>query len=158
MYSKATNRIIATVWFLAVLLGILYTPQTAWATGIDATNKWAWSTNASWLNFKDTNGGASVYADHLEGYVWAENVGWIRLGTNTTGGSIIYGNTTTTNYGVNRNATTGKLYGYGWATNAGWINFDDTNGGGAFMDQGVDHIRPVHVSPLWRIPLLLEPV
>ncbi len=68
----------------------------------------AWSTNAGWLNFKDTNGGASVHADHLEGYVWAENVGWIRLGANTTGGSITYGNTTTTNYGVNRNATTGK--------------------------------------------------
>jgi hypothetical protein len=75
-----------------------------------------------------------VYADHLEGYIWAENVSWIRLGTNTTGGSITYGNTTTTNYGVNRIAATGKLNGYGWATNAGWINFGDTNGGGAFID------------------------
>ena len=62
MYSKATNRIIATVWFLVVTLGILYTPHAAWAN-IDGTDKWAWSTNAGWLNFKDTNGGASVYAD-----------------------------------------------------------------------------------------------
>ena len=110
-----------------------YTPHAAWAN-IDGTDKWAWSTNAGWLNFKDTNGGASVYADHLEGYVWAENIGWIRLGAYTGGGAHVYENTTTTNYGVNRDTATGQLSGYGWATNTGRIKFDDTNGGGVFID------------------------
>ena len=78
--------------------------------------------------------GASVYADHLEGYVWAENIGWIRLGAYAGGGAHVYENTTTTNYGVNRDTTTGQLSGYGWATNTGRIKFDDTNGGGVFID------------------------
>ncbi len=134
MYSKTTKLIIAIVWFLVVILGILYTPSSAWATDIDGTDKWAWSTNAGWLNFKDDHGWVSVYADHLEGYVWAENVGWIRLGAYTGGGSHTYANTTNTDYGVNRDATTGKLSGYGWATNAGRINFMPTHGGGVVMD------------------------
>ena len=134
MYSKSTKRIIATLWFLVVMLGVLYTPHVAWATDIDGTDKWAWSTNAGWLNFKDDHGRASVYADHLEGYVWAENVGWIRLGAHTGGGAYTYANTTNTDYGVNRNPTTGKLSGYGWATSAGRINFMPTHGGGVFID------------------------
>ena len=33
-----------------------------------------------------------VYDDHLEGYAWGENVGWIRLGTHAGGGAHTYGN------------------------------------------------------------------
>lgn len=92
--------------------------------------KWAWSTNAGWINVAPTapNGafmdGVAVYPDHLEGYAWAENAGWIRLGTRTTGGAWTYANTTAANYGVNRNQTTGALSGYAWSSTAGWIKFD----------------------------------
>ncbi|MBK6429471.1 hypothetical protein [Candidatus Amarolinea dominans] len=92
--------------------------------------KWAWSTNAGWINFAPTapNGaftdGVAVYPDHLEGYAWAENAGWIRLGTHTSGGAWTYANTSATNYGVNRNPTTGALSGYAWSSTSGWIKFD----------------------------------
>ena len=33
------------------------------------------------------NGGVTVFDDHLEGYAWGENTGWIRLGTCTGGSS-----------------------------------------------------------------------
>ncbi len=126
---KTPKQIIAAVWFLAVMLSILYTPHAAWAANIDGANKWAWSTNAGWNNFHDTNGEVSVYADHLEGYVWAENIGWIRLGAYTSGGSYTYLNTLNTNYGVNRDPGTGALSGFAWSSNAGWIKFNPTNGG-----------------------------
>jgi hypothetical protein len=92
--------------------------------------KWAWSTSAGWINFAPAapNGAvmdrAAVYPDHLEGYAWAENTGWIRLGTHTTGGAWTYLNTSATNYGVNRNPTSGALSGYAWSSTVGWIRFD----------------------------------
>ncbi len=69
-----------------------------------------------------------MYDDHLEGYVWAENIGWIRLGAYSAGGSHTYANTNNSDYGVN-NTTAGVLSGYGWSTNAGRINFRPTHGG-----------------------------
>jgi hypothetical protein len=134
MCSKDTKQIIATLWFLAVMPGLLFTSHAAWATAIDGTAKWAWSSNAGWNNFRDVNGGVSVYNDHLEGYAWTENIGWIRLGAYTGRNTHAYTNTSKTDYGVNRNPTTGELSGFGWATNAGWINFKPTHGGGVFID------------------------
>jgi len=97
------------------------------ASNIDASNKHAWSTSTGWANFKSTNGGVTVYDDHLEGYVWLENVGWIRLGTYTNGGTHTYANTSHTDYGVNN--TAGTLSGSAWSSGVGWIKFNPTNGG-----------------------------
>jgi hypothetical protein len=129
MCPKSSKQIVVMAWFLVVILGPLFTPHAACAAGIDGTNKWAWSTSAGWSNFKPANGGVSVYADHLEGYAWAENIGWIRLGAYIGGAAHTYTNTSNADYGVNRNTTTGELSGFGWATNAGWINFKPTHGG-----------------------------
>ncbi|MFE8034206.1 IPTL-CTERM sorting domain-containing protein [Thiohalocapsa marina] len=95
--------------------------------------KWAWSENTGWLNHKPSMGGVSVYLDHLEGFVWHENLGWIRLGTYGDGGSHAYANTSATDYGVNRDSATGALSGYAWSENAGWIYFG-ASGGDASVD------------------------
>ncbi len=120
-------------WFSASLLGLvlaLLAVGVALAAGnISNTDKWAWGANVGWISFKPDNGGVTVYPDHLEGYAWGENVGWIRLGTHTGGSPHTYGNTSNTDYGVNRNTTTGALSGYAWSTTAGWINFNPDNGG-----------------------------
>jgi hypothetical protein len=103
--------------------------QAGTGSNIDPTDKWAWSTNAGWINFAPTYGGVTVYADHLEGYAWGENVGWIRLGSHTGGGAHTYGNTSASDYGVNRDSSTGELSGYAWSTSVGWIKFDPAHGG-----------------------------
>jgi hypothetical protein len=102
----------------------------AWAaTGnIDPNDRWAWGTNVGWINFAPTNGGVTVYSDHLEGYAWGENIGWIRLGSYEGGGAHTYANTAAGNYGVNNDGS-GNLSGYAWGTNVGWINFGPTDGG-----------------------------
>ncbi len=95
---------------------------------IDPTYKWAWGTNIGWINFRPTDGGVTVYEDHLEGHAWGENVGWIRMGIHNGGGSYTYGNATKDDYGVNRDPS-GNLSGYAWGTNVGWIHFNPTHGG-----------------------------
>ena len=115
--------------FTAIVLAMLGMYQIGSAAGIDSAAKWAWSTNAGWINFNPTaSGDVAVYGDHLEGYIWAENVGWIRLGTHTGGSPHAYKNTDALNYGVNRDPS-GALAGYGWGANVGWINFAPTGGG-----------------------------
>ncbi len=102
--------------------------QPAWAeSNISDTYKYAWSENAGWHNWKATNGQATAGSTYLVGYVWAERIGWVKLGSTHEGGT--YPNTTSTNWGVNRDVATGALSGYAWSENAGWINFNPTNGG-----------------------------
>ncbi len=96
----------------------------AQTSNIDATNKWAWSTNTGWINFNTSHGSVTVYSDHLEGYAWSENIGWIRLGTYSAGNAHTYFNTTKDNYGINNDGE-GNLSGYAWSENSGWIKFDE---------------------------------
>jgi len=100
----------------------------AWAeSNISDTYKYAWSETTGWHNWKATNGQATAGSTYLVGYVWAERIGWIKLGSTHEGGT--YPNTTSTNWGVNRDVATGALSGYAWSENAGWINFNPTHGG-----------------------------
>ena len=75
----------------------------------------------------------TVYADHLEGYAWAENVGWMRLGSHEGGGAHTYANAAADTYGVNNDGS-GKLSGYAWSKNVGWINFDPDGDEGVTID------------------------
>ncbi len=93
---------------------------------IDDDKKYAWSSNAGWLNFRPPPEFAEtvkIYPDHLEGYLWGENIGWIKLGSYSDGEEHTYQNTSQDNWGVNNDGS-GKLSGYAWSTNVGWINFD----------------------------------
>jgi hypothetical protein len=105
------------------------------AASIDSNHQYAYSENAGWLNFADSNGNVVVLNDHLEGYVWGENIGWIRLGTHTAGGPHTYTNDAANAYGVNRNSS-GDLSGYAWGENIGWINFGATGGNAVLSNAG----------------------
>jgi parallel beta-helix repeat protein len=123
---KTFIRGISTFLLVYVLLFSLFGPTAGFASegNIDTNNKYAWSENAGWLNCRPTNGGVTVNGTYLSGYAWAENIGWIKLGS----GTGPYNNTTSSNWGVNRNSSTGALSGYAWSENVGWVNFDSSNG------------------------------
>ncbi len=110
----------------ALLLGLLSAgpvmavAPTTYGNIID-TDKYAWSENAGWINFRPSYGGVTVYDDYLSGYAWAENIGWIKLGHD----SGPYLNTLPNNWGVNKDGS-GNLSGYGWSETVGWINFNPT--------------------------------
>lgn len=96
-------------------------------SNIDPIDRFAWSENTGWFNFRPVGSGMMVYDDHLEGYAWSENMGWIKLGSHTGGSPCTYANTSTSDWGVNRNGT--SLSGMAWSENAGWIKFNPLYGG-----------------------------
>ncbi len=114
---------------ILVLFWVLSSLQSVWAaTGsIHTDQKWAWSENAGWVNFRPWHGGIALHGSgaqaYLTGYAWTENTGWIKLGSDGIGP---YGNTTSGDWGVNADGD-GKLSGYAWSENAGWINFNPTH-------------------------------
>jgi len=117
-------RILTTL----ALLCTLALPALATAGNISQTNKYAWSETTGWSDFAPPSGGVTVYADHLEGSVWEENVGWIKLGSHTGGGAYSYANSGASDWGVNC-AGNGALSGFGWSDTVGWINFAPASGG-----------------------------
>jgi len=54
--------------------------QGAVTNQIDATNKFAWSENSGWQNWRPAYTNVIVVrngaAGYLSGYAWAENIGW----------------------------------------------------------------------------------
>jgi len=78
---------------------------------IDATNRYAWSENAGWIDFGSSAGNVHVTDAALTGSAYGENTGWITLDPPTYGG--------VTNDGD------GTLSGYAWSENAGWIDFSN---------------------------------
>lgn len=139
----------------------LFCRLPAWAeSNISDSYKYAWSENAGWQNWKSTYAQATVYSTYLAGYVWAENIGWIKLGSTPTNGS--YANTSSTDWGVNRNSTTGYLSGFAWSENAGWINFssrpsiDAATGkfNGYAWGENIGWIHFQNASPEYRVQML----
>ena len=127
IYNKS-NIIISSKQMFVLMILLLSVFTSAFCSNIDSVDKWAWGTNAGWINFSPTHADVNVWVDHLEGYIYGENSGWIRLGTYTDGGAHTYTNDAAGNYGVNNNGS-GTLSGLAWSTNAGWIDFNPAHGG-----------------------------
>jgi hypothetical protein len=122
--KKSIIRI--TLFGLVCLLLSSSPPAMAKSVGgdISDTHKYAWSESVRWQNWHSTNATARVEPTYLTGYVWAENIGWIKLGADSGGP---YANSNSTNWGVNKDSATGDLSGYAWSENVGWINFNPSN-------------------------------
>ena len=89
---------------------------------IDATNRYAWTENAGWLDFGGSYGSVSVTDSAISGYAYGENIGWVSLNcSNDTSCAAV-------DYKVANNGE-GTLTGYAWGENAGWIKFNPDNGG-----------------------------
>lgn len=118
-----------TLLIMAMLIPVVVVSAEANAapSNIDPTDKFSWSENVGWMNWRDANGGADgvlVDTDFLSGYVWMENVGWINLGDGTPTDGMFYANLDGTDFGVNIDPGTNDLFGLAWGENVGWINFD----------------------------------
>jgi len=91
---------------------------------IDSTNKYAYSANGGWLNWKwdtSTPQGAVVTGSLLSGFIYSANFGWINLGDGSPTNGHSY-TQTAGEFGVNF-SNVGNLSGYAWGANIGWINF-----------------------------------
>ncbi len=166
MKSRKKTRLqpIAKFLIIALWLWALPTPPLLAATGnIDPVDKFAWSENAGWQNFRPADGGVTVYSDHLEGFAWSENLGWIKLGSSTAGGTLTYANTSASDWGVNRD-NAGNLSGFAWSETAGWINFNPADSqvtidpatgdfNGYAWSENVGWIHFQNTSPAYKVSL-----
>ena len=110
-----------------LLLALLATTLAPASLAAPIAPSLAYSENANWINFSPSHGGVEVAANGLSGFAWAENIGWIKLGSD---GGPPYDNSAATGdrttWGVNHDGA-GNLSGYAWSEAAGWINFSPTH-------------------------------
>lgn len=96
-------------------------------TNVDSVNKFAWSENIGWMNWRDAGApagsqGADIAGSYLSGFVWCENTGYVNLGDGTPANGSAYLNTSGLDFGVNI-LPDQRLGGLAWGENVGWINF-----------------------------------
>lgn len=128
--THSTPRTLARPTLLAAA------PLALWLAGAPAlaqsnvtpANKYSWSENCGWMNWRDGGApagaqGARLYSTYLSGFVWGEHLGWVNLGNGPPAGGVSYANVSGETFGVNRHPTTGVLSGFAWCENFGWINF-----------------------------------
>lgn len=132
-------KIVATSLLLMSLVGASALAQS----NIDSANKFGWSENAGWTNWRgeaSPGQGVLVSGTILSGFIWAENVGWMNVGDGAPSNGVSYANADGTDFGVNIDylgtaydgLSDGSLHGLAWSENVGWINFD----GGALATPG----------------------
>lgn len=131
-------------WIL-LLTGSVAAAISLAPSNIDPVNKYSWSENKGWMNWRDANGaadGVEVLADHLAGYVWWENDGWMNVGPG--GGPYANDLGDSSTFGVNILGN-GDLDGYAWSENSGWVNFgwaaSTANTDRARFDSGAGRFR-----------------
>jgi hypothetical protein len=131
MNSRPIHRTVLAVFSAAAL--ITSSPALA-QSNISPGTKFAWSENCGWINFRDAGTpagtqGVRINASFLSGFAYAENVGFINLGSGAPANSVNYANPTSGSvagvpeFGVNRDTVTNQLSGYAWGENIGWVNF-----------------------------------
>ena len=111
--------------FLGLALAAAAPAALAQTSNIDDANKHAWAENIGFTNWRDADSssrGVHVYPTHLTGAIWAENTGWIRVGSGPLDG-VAYSNKDESDYGINVDVPSGELSGYAWGENIGWVNF-----------------------------------
>ncbi|MBN1556765.1 MAG: hypothetical protein JW951_01315 [Lentisphaerae bacterium] len=112
---------IDTVLLLPLLLACTLQADTS----IHASNRYAYSANAGWVDAcADTNHGAVIGEFVCSGWLYGANIGWICLGDGAPADGYQYGNASSNDWGVNHGGA-GNLRGYAYGANVGWIKFAD---------------------------------
>jgi len=114
-------------WRLPALVLLVCAAQPAVADStISATDKFAYSANAGWINFRHDQPASPngiVFGEFfLSGFAYGANFGWIDFGDGTPVNGIQYQNNAAADCGVNHDGA-GNLSGYAYGANIGWINF-----------------------------------
>jgi hypothetical protein len=112
----------------AVSLGLVATGRAD--TTIDPVNRYAWGANIGFTDWRPSpTDGVDIGISFCAGYIYAANVGWIKMGAGTTANGTAYSNASPDDFGVNCSAgATGEknLRGFAYGANIGWVNFQAT--------------------------------
>jgi hypothetical protein len=99
-------------------------------TTIDPTNHYAWGANIGFTDWRpNPTDGVNIGDNFCAGFIYAANVGWIKMGTGAPTNGTSYSNTSASDFGVNCSAGAPgekNLRGFAYGANIGWINFENT--------------------------------
>src|SRR5688500_18625128 len=97
-------------------------------TTIDLVNHYAWGANIGITHWRpSTTDGVHIGANFCAGFIYAANVGWIKMGAGTPANGSSYSSTSPTDFVVNCFAGAPgekNLRGYAYGANIGWVNFE----------------------------------
>jgi len=107
-----------------ILAGIAVSASAHAQSNISSIDKFCWSENAGFINWRDASAGMNGVivvgeSGFLQGFAWCENTGYLNMGS----GAGPYANSMGNDFGVNLDPETGALSGFAWSENAGWVNF-----------------------------------
>ena len=116
---------------VALFLVFLALTTTARAdTTIDTVNRSAWAANIGFTDWRPSAAdGVNIGANFCAGFIYAANVGWIKMGAGTPANGSSYSNASANDFGVNCSAGAPgekNLRGFAYGANIGWINFEAT--------------------------------
>src|SRR5436190_671485 len=117
-----------SILILAITLGLAGAANAD--TTIDPVNRYAWAANTGFTDWRpSTTEGVNISANFCSGFIYAANVGWIKMGAGTPANGTNYSNTSATDFGVNCPAGAAgekNLRGFAYGANIGWVNFEPT--------------------------------
>jgi hypothetical protein len=129
---KMAPRLIA-VWL--ALLGSSYAAST-----INAGHADSWSANTGFWNWRPSAAdGVNIGPNFCAGYIYAANVGWIKMGVGTPANGTAYSNTSANDFGVNCSpgaVDQKNLRGFAYGANIGWVNFEATGNPRVILSTG----------------------
>jgi hypothetical protein len=109
-------------------------------TTIDPVNRYAWAANTGFTDWRpSTAEGVNIGANFCSGFIYAANVGWVKMGTGTPANGTSYSNASATDFGVNCAAGAAgekNLRGFAYGANIGWVNFEPTGNPRIILSSG----------------------
>ena len=97
------------------------------ATTLDFGSHYHYGANIGWVHAGDPGSGLILGEFYCSGYLYAANLGWIHCGDGSPANGIDYGNSSSTDYGINHDGL-GNLTGFAYGANIGWIVFEQNYG------------------------------
>src|SRR2546421_2401286 len=115
---------------LALAISVIRIAPAHADTTINPTNHHAWGANIGFTDWRpNPTDGVDIGPNFCAGFIYAANVGWLKMGTGTPANGMTYSNTSATDFGVNCSAgAVGEknLRGFAYGANIGWLNFEAT--------------------------------
>ena len=123
------KRISSLFQIFIVSAFLLFAAVSGYAdTTIDLTNHYAWGANVGFTDWRpSTTDGVNIGPNYCAGFIYAANVGWIKMGAGVPANGSSYSNSSASDFGVNCSAGAAgekNLRGYAYGANIGWINFE----------------------------------
>lgn len=110
---------------MVALLAGFFTQSSFAQSTINSSNRFAYGANIGWADARADGVNGAVVGEYVcSGYIYAANVGWIKIGGGVPANGIQYQNNSAADFGVNLDAL-GNLRGYAYGANIGWVNFEN---------------------------------